>query len=164
MLAAVDELRDDLVELLQALIRIPTLNPPGEAYEDFVIEFRARLDAYGYTTEVHDVPEADLPALAPFGEGLPRPNLLATLNRGDGPVVHLGRVAVAVQPGAVLDDEVLVGLAGRVERRDADQRLQQLDEVVPQLVDGRQYDVLATHTPGLPGGRRRNQLDAPLQR
>ena len=89
MLAAVDELRDDLVELLQALIRIPTLNPPGEAYEDFVIEFRARLDAYGYTTEVHDVPEADLPALAPFGEGLPRPNLLATLNRGDGPVVHL---------------------------------------------------------------------------
>jgi succinyl-diaminopimelate desuccinylase len=89
ILAAVDALRDELVELLQALIRIPTLNPPGEAYEDFVIEFRARLDALGYTTEVHTVPAADLPVLAPFGEGLPRPNLIATLNRGDGPVVHL---------------------------------------------------------------------------
>jgi len=88
-MAAVDEFRDELVELLQALIRIPTLNPPGEAYEDFVSEFRARLDGYGYTTEVHAVPEADLPELAPFGQGLPRPNLIGTLNRGDGPVVHL---------------------------------------------------------------------------
>ena len=50
-MAAVDELREELVELLQALIRIPTLNPPGEAYEDFVTELRARLDGYGYTTE-----------------------------------------------------------------------------------------------------------------
>jgi succinyl-diaminopimelate desuccinylase len=89
LLAAVDELRDELVELLQALIRIPTLNPPGEAYEDFVTELRGRLDALGYTTEVHTVPEADLPELAPLGEGRPRPNLIATLNRGDGPVVHL---------------------------------------------------------------------------
>ena len=88
-MAAVDEFRDELAELLQALIRIPTLNPPGEAYEDFVSEFRARLDGYGYTTEVHAVPEADLPELAPFGQGLPRPNLIGTLNRGDGPVVHL---------------------------------------------------------------------------
>ena len=46
-MAAVDEFRDELAELLQALIRIPTLNPPGEAYEDFVSEFRARLDGYG---------------------------------------------------------------------------------------------------------------------
>jgi len=41
---------------------------------------------------------------------------------GLGDVVDLGRVAVGVQPGAELDDEVLVGLAGRVERRDPDQR------------------------------------------
>jgi succinyl-diaminopimelate desuccinylase len=89
VLAAVDELREELVELLQELIRIPTVNPPGEAYEDFVTAFRARLDGYGYTTEVHTVPERDLPALAPFGAGLPRPNLIGTLNRGDGPVIHL---------------------------------------------------------------------------
>jgi succinyl-diaminopimelate desuccinylase len=89
ILDAVDDLEEDLVELLQALIRIPTINPPGERYEDFVTELRGRLDALGYTTEVHTVPEDELPTLAPFGQGLPRPNLLATLNRGDGPIVHL---------------------------------------------------------------------------
>jgi succinyl-diaminopimelate desuccinylase len=89
VLAAVDELQGDLVELLQALIRIPTVNPPGEHYDDFVTELRGRLDAFGYTTEVHRVPEEDLPVLAPFGAGLPRPNLIATLKGGDGPVVHL---------------------------------------------------------------------------
>ena len=68
--------QDELVELLQALIRIPTINPPGEGYEDFVHELRARLDALGYATEVHIVPEDDLPTLAPLGQGLPRPNLL----------------------------------------------------------------------------------------
>jgi succinyl-diaminopimelate desuccinylase len=85
----VDALRDELVELLQELIRIPTVNPPGEAYEDFVTAFRARLDHYGYTTEVHTVPAEELPTLAPRGEGRPRPNLIGTLNCGDGPVVHL---------------------------------------------------------------------------
>jgi succinyl-diaminopimelate desuccinylase len=89
LLAAVDDLRDDLVELLQALIRIPTVNPPGEHYEDFVSEFQTRLDALGYTTAIHRVPEADLPTLAPQGEGLPRPNLLATLKHGNGPTIHL---------------------------------------------------------------------------
>ena len=89
MLAAVDALEPELVELLQALIRIPTVNPPGEAYEDFVAAFRARLDHYGYTTEVHSVPEEDLAELAPFGEGLPRASVIATMNYGDGPVVHL---------------------------------------------------------------------------
>jgi succinyl-diaminopimelate desuccinylase len=89
VLDSVDELREELVALLQELIRIPTVNPPGEAYEDFVTAFRARLDHYGYTTEIHTVPEADLPALAPLGDGLPRPNLIGTMNYGEGPVVHL---------------------------------------------------------------------------
>jgi succinyl-diaminopimelate desuccinylase len=89
VLEIVDGLRGELVALLQELIRIPTVNPPGEAYEDFVTAFRARLDHYGYTTEVHAVPEADLPELAPLGEGRPRPNLIGTLSSGAGPVVHL---------------------------------------------------------------------------
>jgi succinyl-diaminopimelate desuccinylase len=89
VLDAVDELTGDLIALLQALIRIPTVNPPGERYEDFVRAFRATLDGYGYATEVHRVPEEDLPTLAPLGRGLPRPSLIGTLRRGDGPVVHL---------------------------------------------------------------------------
>lgn len=88
ILAAVDELQDELVALLQRMIRIPTINPPGEAYEAFVEDFQAVLDALGYTTAVHRVPEADLPTLAPLGEGLPRPNLIATL-ANPGPKIHL---------------------------------------------------------------------------
>jgi succinyl-diaminopimelate desuccinylase len=42
------------------------------------------LDGLGYETAVHRAP----PELAPLGEGLPRPNLLAQL-QGDGPLVHL---------------------------------------------------------------------------
>ena len=48
--AAVDELSGELVELLQALIRLPTVNPPGEGYEAFVGDFARRLDALGYET------------------------------------------------------------------------------------------------------------------
>jgi succinyl-diaminopimelate desuccinylase len=89
VIAAVDELAGDLVELLQALIRLRTVNPPGEGYEAFVGDFARRLDRLGYATEVHRVPEADLDTLAPHGGGMPRPNLLATLANGEGPTVHL---------------------------------------------------------------------------
>ena len=37
ILAAVDELAPRLVELLQELVRIPTVNPPGDGYEDLHI-------------------------------------------------------------------------------------------------------------------------------
>src|SRR4051795_11212141 len=84
ILAAVDELAPDLVALLQRMIRLPTVNPPGEGYEAFVADLRGGLDASGYATEVHHAPAE----LAPLGAGLPRPNLLARLN-GDGPLVHL---------------------------------------------------------------------------
>ena len=80
----VDELQDDLVALLQRLIRIPTVNPPGECYDEFVAELKRVLDDYGYATEVHYAPTE----LAPLGEGRPRPNLIAKLE-GDGPLVHL---------------------------------------------------------------------------
>ena len=44
----IDALRDDLVDLTQALIRIPTLNPPGDNYLE-ICEFLARrLKAWGY--------------------------------------------------------------------------------------------------------------------
>ena len=84
ILAAVDALQDELVALLQRLIRIPTVNPPGEGYEAFVAVLRGVLDGYGYATEVHHAPAE----LAPFGQGLPRPNLIGKL-AGDGPLVHL---------------------------------------------------------------------------
>jgi succinyl-diaminopimelate desuccinylase len=80
----VDELAGDLVALLQRLIRIPTVNPPGDCYEEFVADLKRVLDEYGYATEVHYAPTE----LAPLGEGGPRPNLIGKL-AGDGPLIHL---------------------------------------------------------------------------
>lgn len=46
----IEKRRDDLIALTQELIRIPTLNPPGEHYRD-ICEFLARrLGAAGYET------------------------------------------------------------------------------------------------------------------
>ena len=69
---------------------MPTVNPPGEALRGL----RRRRSRAGWTRSATRprstrVPEADLAELAPLGDGLPRPNLIGTLNHGDGPVVHL---------------------------------------------------------------------------
>src|SRR3954465_1889764 len=84
ILAAVEGLREALVALLQRRIRLPTVNPPGEGYEAFVADLKSVLDGYGYETAVHLAPTE----LAPLGQGLPRPTLLAGLNAG-GPTIHL---------------------------------------------------------------------------
>jgi succinyl-diaminopimelate desuccinylase len=90
ILAAVDELTPRLVTLLQELIRLPTVNPPGDGYEDFCAALRATLDELGYATELVRVPPERLEELAPLGGGRPRPSLLATLDSGTpGPTVHL---------------------------------------------------------------------------
>src|SRR3954451_16936610 len=86
---AVDDLQGELVELLRRLIRIPTVNPPGDGYEDFCAAFRQTLDDLGYATEILRLPPERLGELAPHAGGGPRPNLLATLRGGAGPAVHL---------------------------------------------------------------------------
>jgi len=44
--------RDDLVELTQELIRIPTLNPPGDFYRDICDFLDRRLVRHGFATEL----------------------------------------------------------------------------------------------------------------
>ncbi|MGF1472978.1 MAG: ArgE/DapE family deacylase [Rubrobacteraceae bacterium] len=90
ILAAVDERRDEIVQLLQEFVRIPTINPPGEEYESFVDSMGSTLETLGYEVEVIRVPEARLQELAPHGDGLPRPNLVARLRGVEGGLrVHL---------------------------------------------------------------------------
>ncbi len=45
--AAVSALEDELVTLLQRMVRLPTINPPGEGYEAFVADLRGYLDELG---------------------------------------------------------------------------------------------------------------------
>ncbi|TYB82202.1 acetylornithine deacetylase/succinyl-diaminopimelate desuccinylase family protein [Maritimibacter fusiformis] len=52
ILAEVAARRDDLIALTQGLIRIPTLNPPGQNYRALVEWLGARLEASGFTVEL----------------------------------------------------------------------------------------------------------------
>ncbi|MEM8537650.1 MAG: succinyl-diaminopimelate desuccinylase, partial [Pseudomonadota bacterium] len=44
--------RDDLIALTQDLIRIPTLNPPGDCYHDICAYLDTRLRKAGFDTEL----------------------------------------------------------------------------------------------------------------
>ncbi len=52
LLEAIAARRDDLVSLTRALIRIPTLNPPGRNYHEICAFLEARLSAKGFRTEM----------------------------------------------------------------------------------------------------------------
>lgn len=53
VLRAVDDARDELVELTRQLIRWPTVNPPGDAYEPCAQWLGGELGRRGYTVEYH---------------------------------------------------------------------------------------------------------------
>ena len=52
LLSEIDARRDDLVTLTQDLIRIPTVNPPGDHYRDICEYLQGRLAGRGYATEL----------------------------------------------------------------------------------------------------------------
>lgn len=52
LLARINAKRDDLIALTQDLIRIPTLNPPGENYRDICDYLDRRLSRSGFATEL----------------------------------------------------------------------------------------------------------------
>ncbi|GAB2762444.1 acetylornithine deacetylase/succinyl-diaminopimelate desuccinylase family protein [Salinifilum aidingensis] len=85
VLRAVDELSDQLVGTLRAMVRIPTINPPGECYEQFCQYYENLLAELGYNTETVRVPDSRLGELAPLGDGAGRPSVLGHLDGPDGP-------------------------------------------------------------------------------
>ncbi len=91
LLKAVDDCTREMIEALQTLVRIPTVNPPGERYVEFVEQFESWMQSLGYATEIVSVPEDRLAELSPLGNGSPRPNLVARLSGPGGPGmrVHL---------------------------------------------------------------------------
>ncbi len=52
LMAAIEDRRDDLIQLTGDLIRIPTLNPPGENYEAICDFLAKRLKASGFEIEL----------------------------------------------------------------------------------------------------------------
>src|SRR4051812_34518901 len=85
VLAAVDALTDEAVAFTSALIRIPTVNPPGDLYEDCARLIGGTLAAYEFEVEYHAAegrPE--------HTRAHPRLNVIGTRRgRSLHPLVHL---------------------------------------------------------------------------
>src|SRR6266568_2686747 len=85
VLREVDALTDEMVGLTSDLIRIPTVNPPGELYADCARLLGERLTRCGFAVEFH--PAEGRPEHTPAH---PRVNVVGTRRgNGPGPVVHL---------------------------------------------------------------------------
>lgn len=88
--------RDDLIQLTQDLIRIPTLNPPGENYQAICDYLDKRLSAHGFQTQL----------IRAFGtpgdsEKYPRWNIIARRDGAHaGDCVHFNSHTDVVEVGA----------------------------------------------------------------
>ncbi len=94
LLLAVTARRDALTGLAQDLIRIPTLNPPGQNYRQICDYLAARFLAQGWEVEI-------LRATGAPGDSdaYPRWNLLARHRTGPGPCVHFNSHHDVVEVG-----------------------------------------------------------------
>jgi succinyl-diaminopimelate desuccinylase len=114
---AIDERRDELVDLTRALIRFPTVNPPGEAYRPCAEFIGERLRARGFAVEY--VHAAGTPG---DSEHYPRINVIGRrAGAAPGPCVHFNSHIDVVQSGGgwTLDPFAAVVKDGRVYGRGA---------------------------------------------
>ena len=93
--AAIKDRRDDLIQLTQDLIRIPTLNPPGENYQAICDFLHKRLKASGFDTQLiraHGTPGDS--------DRYPRWNIVARREGGSpGDCVHFNSHTDVVEVG-----------------------------------------------------------------
>ena len=95
LLARIEARRDELVELTRALVRIPTVNPPGENYPAICELLGERLRRRGFAVQM-------LRATGSPGDGdrFPRTNLVARREGArPGPCVHLNGHIDVVEAG-----------------------------------------------------------------
>jgi succinyl-diaminopimelate desuccinylase len=96
VLRAVDDARDELVELTRELVRIPSVNPPGEGYREIAQLLGDRLRSFGYEVSYHQA--SDRPE---HTREHPRVNVLGRLHgRVARPLLHLNGHLDVVPPGA----------------------------------------------------------------
>jgi succinyl-diaminopimelate desuccinylase len=95
LLKIIEARREELVELARALIRFPTINPPGEAYQPCAEFIGRRLSARGFAVDY--VRAAGTPG---DSERYPRINVIAR-REGNvaGPCVHFNSHIDVVQTG-----------------------------------------------------------------
>lgn len=117
LLRTVEARREELVELARALIRFPTINPPGEAYQPCAEFIGRRLTDRGFA--VNYVRAAGTPG---DSERYPRINVIARRQGAvAGPCVHFNSHIDVVQTGAgwTLDPFAAVIRDGKIYGRGA---------------------------------------------
>jgi succinyl-diaminopimelate desuccinylase len=90
----VEQLAGDMVELTRALVRIPTVNPPGDAYAECAALLSGTLAELGYGVEC--LPAEGVPEHSPR---FPRVNVVGNLGGGP-PVLHFNGHYDVVPPGS----------------------------------------------------------------
>ena len=73
---------------LQELVRIPTVNPPGDHYAEIVDLLDERCRELGLSTQIVPVPEDRARGVVPHADAHPRMNLLALWDVGAEKTVH----------------------------------------------------------------------------
>jgi succinyl-diaminopimelate desuccinylase len=95
VLASVEALADEVVDFTAELVRLPTVNPPGEGYEECARLIGDRLARGGLVVEY--LPAEGRPE---HTRSHPRLNVVGTRpGKGRGPVVHLNGHFDVVPPG-----------------------------------------------------------------
>jgi succinyl-diaminopimelate desuccinylase len=114
VLAEIDRAADEIVDYTSALVRIPTVNPPGEAYEDCARFIGADLEQRGF--EVEYIPAE---GRAEHTARYPRVNVVGARRGGPGPVVHLNGHFDVVPAGAGWTVDPFAGIVrdGRIYGR-----------------------------------------------
>jgi succinyl-diaminopimelate desuccinylase len=84
ILSEVDRAADEIVQFTADLVRIPTVNPPGEVYEDCARFLGDHLERHAF-----DVEYVAAEGLAEHTARHPRVNVIGSRRGGAGPVVHL---------------------------------------------------------------------------
>lgn len=79
---------DTLCELLQELVRIPTVNPPGENYPEIVELLEAKCKVLGMKTRIVKVPKHRADQVISNATSHPRLNLIARWDVGAEKTVH----------------------------------------------------------------------------
>ena len=111
---SVEEIADEMIEFLQDLIRVPTVNPPGECYVEGAQLLGRQLKKFGYETHyitaeglaehTKDHPRTNI--LGRMEGSVPRPNLHFN---GHFDVVPVGAGWTVDPFGALLKDGKLYG-------------------------------------------------------
>ena len=116
LLDDIERRRDDVVELTRALVRFPTINPPGEDYQPCAQYLGGRLAQRGF-----DVQYIRAEGAPGDSDRHPRINVVARKTFGIGPCVHFNGHLDVVAPGAgwSVDPFAAVVRDGRIYGRGA---------------------------------------------